>query len=385
MAYAASVYSAANLGGNIIFGALSDRFGHYRVAGVALIAMALTTWLHLSAWTVLALILIRMFHGFFAAAVAPSALAAASDGVEQGRRGQIMAQVGLMIAIASILAPPITGRLVVMFTERIGDVAALATTVRIQTAFLLVAGIIGIIARGARRASLQSNEDNRVSDLDPAAQSAVAPARVAAGHDDPQRSTFDFKVTMFACIFGFTVMFGQNILFYALPLGIEDLGMNPAVLGGLFGIFAVGAAIAFMPPFSRASDRFGRVKPIVVGSCAAAVGLFFLGRGVTTGAMAMMGISLFVYGFGFGLSFPAISAAVADGAEDSRRGTAYGLLTAAFSVGAIVSPILAQSLSQWVSPFTVGAAVMLVGLLSVPLTRSIPALHRVAVDVSSDV
>ena len=355
LAYAASAYSAANLAGNIAFGSMSDRLGRFRVAGFALLALAVTTLIHLRVTSALFLVLLRAFHGFFAAAVTPSSLAAASDHAAPESRGQSMARVGLMIAIASILAPPLTGRLI--------DGAGLASTIWIQTAYLALVGAVAVLARP------QAAQPAAAAETDAPAPQTGETGRFAGSGIDP-------RIALFACLIGFTVMFGQNVLFYALPLKAHEAGLKPSAIGSLFGVFAVGAAIAFMPPLSRLADRYGRLRPIILGSAISAAGMTILSRGVTLGSMKWMSVGLFIYGLGFGLSFPAVTAAAADGAESRRRGLAFGLLTASFSVGAIVGPLVAQGMEHVLSPFVVGAIVMLAGLSSVPLTRHSPALQR---------
>lgn len=356
LAYAASAYSAANLAGNVAFGSMSDRLGRFRVAGFALLALAVTTLVHLRVTSALFLVLLRAFHGFFAAAVTPSSLAAASDHSAPESRGQSMARVGLMIAIASILAPPVTGRLI--------DGAGLASTIWIQTLYL---ALVGATAFLVRTQGVQAGG---------AVEAAAAPSE-AGETEGSTGSGIDPRIALFACLIGFTVMFGQNILFYALPLKAVDAGLRASAIGSLFGVFAVGAAIAFMPPLSRLADRYGRLRPIVLGSAVSAIGMAILSRGVTFASMAWMSVGLFIYGLGFGLSFPAVTAAAADGAESRRRGFAFGLLTASFSVGAIAGPLVAQGMEHVLSPFVVGAIVMIAGLSSVPLTRHSPALQRV--------
>lgn len=355
LAWGASAYSAANLGGNILMGALSDRLGRFRVAGVALLALATTTLLHLRATTAFLLVMFRLLHGFFAAAVTPSSLAATSDQTAPETRGQSMAQMGLMIAIASIMAPPVTGRLI--------DAFGVSVTLWIQAVYLIAVGVVAVFARPAAAPS-------------PAGEAAAA--SVPASTEPEVEAGIDRWVTLFACLVGFSVMFGQNILFYALPLKVADAGLRASVIGSLFGVFAVGAAIAFMPPLSRLADRFGRVRPIVLGSITSAVGMALLSRGVTLISTPWMSAGLFIYGLGFGLTFPAVTATAADGAESSRRGLAFGLLTAAFSVGAVAGPLVAQAMERFVSPFIVGALVMIAGLSAVALTRYSPVLQRAA-------
>lgn len=355
LAYAASAYSAANLIGNVLLGAASDRWGPYRVAGISLLFLAATTLLHLELQTALALVAVRALHGFFASSVTPTSFSAATAESEAGRRGSIMARMGLVIALASVVASPLAGRMV--------DALSVAATLRIQAAFLLLVGALGLWAGGSVR--LQADPANE--------------RRSLLGRDGAA-AELDPRVTAFACAVGFTVMFGQNVLFYAFPLRASAAGLGPAVMGGMFGVFAIGSAIAFMPPFSRTSDRFGRVRPIVIGSAISAVGMFLLGVGVALGSIPLMAASLFAYGFGFGLVFPAVSAAAADGSDASRRGMAFGLLTASFSVGAIVGPLLGQALDPYLSPFTLASLVMLAGCLAPRLAgvAAAPASSRPA-------
>lgn len=345
LAFAASAYSAANLVGNLVLGAASDRLGAYRVAGVSLLLLAITTLLHVQPWSALAFVLIRAMHGFFASAVTPTSLSAATEGADPNSRGRIMARLGLVIALASVVASPFAGRLV--------DALQLTKTLQLQAAFLLLIGAVGLWAGGVRLA----DKDR------PAGENLV--------EAQEERTEFDPRITAFACAVGFAVMFGQNVLFYAFPLKATAAGLGPAAIGGMYGVFSLGSVIAFSPPFSKASDRFGRVKPIVVGSAISSAGMLLLSLGTGLAAVGLMAASLFIYGFGFGLVFPAVSAATADGAASGRRGAAFGLLTAVFSVGAIVSPLLGQALDPYLSPFTLAAIVTLASLAAVRLTRSV--------------
>src|SRR5690606_28200260 len=349
LAYAASAYSAANLVGNILLGAASDRLGPFRVAGASLLLLGATTLLHLEAWSALSLVLVRALHGFFASAVTPTSLSAAVEGSEAGRRGRIMARLGMVIALASVVASPVAGRMV--------DALEVVATLRVQALFLVGVGALGLWAGSASKPVLQA-----------------AGGELAAEDDEGRRTALDPRVTAFACAVGFAVMFGQNVLFYALPLKATAAGFGPAAVGGLFGLFALGSVVAFSPPFSKFADRYGRLRPIAAGSLVSAAGMFLLGVGVQRVWLPLMAASLAVYGFGFGLVFPAVSAAAADGSSAGRRGTAFGLLTAAFSVGAIVGPLLGQAFDPHVSPFTLAALVMLSSLPAARLARAAAAL-----------
>ena len=352
LAFAASAYSAANLVGNMLLGAASDRLGPYRVAGVSLLFLALTTLLHLAAWSAWVLVVVRAFHGFFAAAVAPTSLSAAAEQGDANSRGRVMARMGLVIALASVVASPLAGRM--------ADALELAMTVRIQTVFLLLVGVAALAAAGQKIAGGPATEVERPEER----------------KDEAAGPELDPRLTAFACVAGIAAMFGQNVLFYALPLKASAAGLGPAVVGGMFGAFAIGAAVAFVPPFSKTADRFGRVRPVAVGSALSAAGMYLLGVGVELGSIPLMATSLLAYGFGFGLVFPAVLAAAADGSSGSRRGVAFGLVTASFSVGAIVGPLLGQALDPLIQPFTLASLVMLSAALVARFVRvtAAPAL-----------
>ena len=233
LAFAASAYSAANLVGNLVLGAASDRLGAYRVAGVSLLLLALTTLLHVQPWSALAFVLIRAMHGFFASAVTPTSLSAATEGADPNSRGRIMARLGLVIVLASVVASPFAGRLV--------DALQLTKTLQLQAAFLLLIGAVGLWAGGVRLA----DKDR------PAGENLV--------EAQEERTEFDPRITAFACAVGFAVMFGQNVLFYAFPLKATAAGLGPAAIGGMYGVFSLGSVIALF------AAVFQGVRPVWAG------------------------------------------------------------------------------------------------------------------------
>jgi MFS family permease len=315
IALAASAYSLANLGGNLAFGYLADRLGRYRVAGAGLLAMAATTLLHLRAPTPDLLVAARFLHGLAGATV------------------------------ASLLSPPVTGRMAGLF----GPERALT----VQAAVLAAVGLVTLVA-GLKDSAPQglAHWRKRLS-LGPGALSRL------------QRG-----LALTAGGVAFVLMFGQNVLFYALPLKARSLAMSPGLTGGILGAFAVGAAVAFMPPLSRLSDRRGRRLPIVTGLSLVAAALLTLAAGSTAPVLTA---GMLLYGFGFGLVFPAVSALSADASGRENRGLAYGLLTAAFSAGAIAGPLITRALSGVLSPFVTTAAVILAGAAATLLFHRAPA------------
>ncbi len=365
VALAASAYSLANLGGNLLFGIASDRVGRLRVAGAGLLAMAATAFLHLLASTPDTLVGARFLHGLAAATVAPVALAGVSASAPGHRRGEAMARAGLLIALASMAAPPMTGR--------IADLVGVPTAVFVLMGGIFLTGVIVLAAArtgDVRWGPAGWRPSAAAASGDRTGPASTAPGPGARGSLIERPDRFDPVLAIIATLVGFALMFGQNVLFYALPLKGHGLGLPAARIGALLSAFALGALIAFVPPLSRLSDRFGRRMPLLLGLGLTAAGLLGLAAGRTELQMAL---SLFLYGFGFGLTFPSVTALSADATGVGRRGAAYGLATAAFSAGAITGPLVARSLGEMLSPFAVaalaaaaGAAVVVAGMARIP-------------------
>lgn len=337
VAWAAMAYSAANLLGNMLFGMLADRVDRYAVAGAGLLAMTATGLGHLAITSPALLVGVRFLHGLAIAAVAPAALASVTDGLPRQQRGEVMARVGLVIALASMLATSATGRIV----TRLG----------------LTAGIAGLAALVGAVGGLTFLLRRRVGPSRGAFRREAAP-----GGGEPAAGAMNPAMLGAAALVAFALMFLQNVLFYAYPLKGRELGMSPAAVGGSLAVFGLGSLLAFLPPLSRAADRWGRHRPLFVGMLLAGGGLLGLARGATMGALSA---SLFIYGLGFGLVFPAVSALNADAAGQGRRGLAFGLLTAAFSLGSISSPPITQALAPYISPFDVaGGLAVATGLVT---------------------
>lgn len=334
LAFAASAYSVSNMVGNAAFGLMADRINRTRVAAAGFLAVAASTLAHLFVTSPSGLVGMRLIHGLAAASIAPAAFASLADGAPRGQRGEVMARAGLVIALASMMAPPINGAL--------KDALGLPATLIILAACMALIGVTGLL----RRPSPQQKE---------AVESVAATVEI----EDEKVTFVHLRLLALSCAIGFAVMFCQNVLFYAFPLKTNALGMSAGRTGSLLIGFALGATIAFLPPLSRLSDRLGRRVPVMLGLVIASIG--FAALAPVEAPTAMAG-TLFIYGLGFGLVFPSISALNADAVGPARRGMAFGLLTAAFSAGSITGPLVTHAVSAVASPFTTSSLVLLLAL-----------------------
>lgn len=122
-----------------------------------------------------------------------------------------------------------------------------------------------------------------------------------------------------------------------LPLHVETLGMGPLEMGLLLAAFSVLFVITQFPGGAM-SDRVGRRLPIVAGLACVTVSLAVLPSLLSfAGLVAIMA----VYGLGYGLVFPSISALIADHTSADERGLATGLFHALLTAGvAIGAPLM---------------------------------------------
>ena len=129
-----------------------------------------------------------------------------------------------------------------------------------------------------------------------------------------------------------------NFFFFtALPLYAAKItGSN--VYGGLMlTVYSIAALVA-RPITGLISDRFGRVKLLIVGAlmCAAACALY----GVTTAIILILGIRL-INGIGFGMHSTSAGAVVADVIPKSRMSEGLGYFNLYATVATAVGPYIA--------------------------------------------
>jgi MFS family permease len=136
---------------------------------------------------------------------------------------------------------------------------------------------------------------------------------------------------------------GIGTLVVHLPLLLEARGVPASVRGSAFAVYALVALVLFARPAPWLIDRFGRLRTLSVGVGLIGASLVALGFSGTTdevyGAMAL-------FGCGFGLLFPAVTAYLADQTAPGERGVAYGVFYAAYSLGVVVGEVGSGQLAQ---------------------------------------
>lgn len=315
-----AVYSATNLGGNVLAGYFLDRFGRKRLLVLGLLAAGSAVLLYATAQTPRQLMAVRGIHGLAAAILAPAAFTLLGDLFPKEKRGRVMGVNGALIALAAMVAPAVSG----VIRDRWG----------FDAVFIAVAGLLLITAGLAH---LLVRETHRP---DPA---NTPPPRVLL-------TLLGRKPLLLSYLAALALPFGLGTLVTYLPLRLEDLGYHGAQIGAAFSAFALVALLVMASPASRAGDVRGRLGPTGLGLLFVGVSLPFLGASVRLEPVLA---SMALFGLGFGLIFPSANAQVADATRPAERGTAFGLFYAFYSLGVVLGATASGFLAsqQWAPAF----------------------------------
>ena len=341
-----AAYSFTNLFGNLGAGFVLDRWGRRTplIIGMAITILAVLTYSVVQ--TPAQMIAARAVHGIGAAVLAPGAFSIIGDRAASDRWGQAMGLTGALIAVAALIGPPVAGILRDVWSADavfIVDAALLLSTLAL---FLLI----------TRDASMTA----------PASRAAQNPAAKGRPWRDPG------LWSAYGAAFAITV--GIGALVTHLPLLLQDQGETAARTGYTFAIYALVAMVVMASPVSRSGDRFGRFGPLILGLLAIAAGLAVLG--ILTG-YAAIAAGMAVFGLGYGLVFPAATALVIGATGADRRGMAFGIFYAVYSLGVVVGASGSGRLSELEVdlaglPFLAAAAVV---IAAVPI---VVAMRRTA-------
>lgn len=300
------MYSLTNLLGNVVAGHFVDRIGRKKIMIWGMIIAGVSVFIYSLVVSPQQLLIIRAIHGIGGALLVPAAFAFLGDSANESTRGQTMAKSGAAIGIAALLGPPITG----LIKETIG----------LNWVFYFISALMLVTATIAKiylPETLPKKEKKKVS-----TKSFL--------------KLLNNKQLIFAYIAAFALMFAKGILAYTLPLKVAIIGYSAITTGLLFSSFALAAILIFILPTSKLSDTFGRHKLVFSGLILIAISLAGLS---ILEQIYILTILMFIYGIGFGLLFPAMTAHVVDLSNKNNRGTAFGLFYAFFSLGVVIGPV----------------------------------------------
>ena len=279
------------------------------------------------------LLALRAFHGLAAGVLAPGAFAMLGDRASRHQTRSI-GMTGALIAVSAVIGPPVAA-----YIRDIWDFGAVFAT---SGTLMLVAAIVFWI---------------RVP-----GQSVEAADRQAADGTRPSSQMWRRLIPVFCAVMAMTFCIGA--LINHLPIALETAGAAPRMSGIAFATFSLVATVVMGSPAHRIVDDFSR-------GLAVSLGLALLcGSGVvlaTSDGAAVPALgAMVVFGLGFGLLFPSLGTTVSEVASSRRRGIAFGIFYAVYSLGVVigsgVSGLVAGMAAGLGTPFFVSAAVALAAL-----------------------
>lgn len=338
-----AAYSITNLFGNLGAGFVLDRWGRRRpmIVGLGITALAVLSYALVRSPE--QLLVARFVHGIGAAALTPGAFAIIGDRAASGQRGRAMALAGALIAVPAVIGPPAAGLLRDAWS---------ANAVFLADFALIVVTLVIFVAT-TREIARPSDSRTGGAGVDP---------RPAVRHSH-------FLWSAYAAQFAITV--GVGVLVAHLPLVLLNQGETAARAGYSFAIYALVSMLVMASPIGGASDRIGRSVPLIVGLVGVAAGLAVVGTAAGYGGIA---IGMAVFGLGYGLVFPAATALVAEATGAGRRGMAFGVFYAVYSLGVAVGAAGSGQLAGTFEnatglPFFAAAVVVLAAVPVVGIVR----------------
>lgn len=338
------LYSITNTPANILFGRLIDRVG-YRIPLIAgLAGDAVAMFLYSVCRLPLHLALIRALHGTTGGVVGPATMSAFAGQSTAGGKGKVMAGYGISIAAATLFGYGLSGFIATRFNYQ---------AVFLFGALLLGLGtILGLLLPKERKDSVIKSKTR------------FQPAWVKPRELLSRRGL----IVAYSAIFAQYFTFGSVVTL--LPLHVKRLGMTASEVGMLLATFAIIFIIVQFPS-GALSDRVGRRVTTAIGLSLGIISLLAL---PLLGSFPLLALAMAVYGAGYGMLFPSISALVAEHTTDRERGTATGIFHALLTAGvAIGAPVMG-----WVGGIVgVGLALLLTpAVMALALATSLSLLGR---------
>jgi Arabinose efflux permease len=246
----------------------------------------------------------------------PATMSVFAKDATEGRRGGIMGLYGMSLAIATLVGYGLSG----VLASHLGY-----KSVFYFGAALLLVGML--LAFAMPKGKVIGNSEMEISAREQLKKISELLRRRGL-------------IASYCSIFALYFAFGGVVTL--LPLYVKGLGMEAFHVGMLLTTF-VAVFILLQFPSGVISDRVGRWIPTATGLSFCIISLAMLPK---FGTFTTLAIIMALYGVGYALVFPSISALVADYTVSEERGLATGifhaLLTAGVAIGAPVMGWVAE-------------------------------------------
>ncbi|MGE5585870.1 MAG: MFS transporter [Bacillota bacterium] len=279
------------------------------------------------------LVAVRFLHGLGIGMYSTAASSLVSDSVPRHRRGEGLGYFLLATSLAMAIGPVAGVGIVekLSYPALFMSSATLAGVVFVCTLFIAAPTVAGSNAAhscgavGCRRPQNSGGP----------AGAARRPCGVLAGID----SLLGLEALFPSVTLGLgSATYGSIASFIAVYAGSRGIS-NPGVF---FTVFAL-SMFATRTFAGRISDRHGRASVIAPGLAAISLGMAVLAGSRSTVSFALAAV---VYGVGFSVMQPTVTALMVDFVRPERRGTAMGTLMAMYDVGIAMGGVVAGWIAE---------------------------------------
>jgi len=305
-----TIYLVVMLVGQPTAGRLTDRIGSHRMLLLALSGFAALSVIASLAGSLAVLVVARGVQAVFGAALLPSTQSLLRSAAGPETRGRSF---GLMASFigAGAAAGPVVGGLV---TQLVGW----------SGVFLINVPLIAV--------SLVLTRE------------IVAPSKAILPHRGKSGMLAVLARRAFAAAFvtQAAATLAQYSLLLVTPIVLDERGWEAGEIGAALTALTAGNVL-MGPVGGRLGDRFGRRRPVAMGTLLGAVAVAVAAVFVDDSAVGFV-LGMGAFGFGSGLLMPGITTAALESVPEDRSGSASGVLSMSRYVGSIPASLLLATL-----------------------------------------
>jgi len=157
-----------------------------------------------------------------------------------------------------------------------------------------------------------------------------------------KRPDVSFSILIIAIFCGFLTPFDLSAVNIALPAIASEYSLDAVVLSWIGSAYLLASA-AFLVPFGRIGDIFGRKKILAAG-----IGIFTVSSGlmILSASTGMLILSRLIQGIGGAMIFGTAVAILTSVTNPSRRGWALGIYTTSVYLGLSAGPFIGGILTS---------------------------------------